>query len=130
MARLGGGVAVQEEALRLGGALSGSVDLGLSPSWGIIGSSLLVTDAQATHVGIALGLRALLAEGFWRRLYLHAGPEFVIEWNEGKTARVRVRGRAGLGYEELLFWGTGIFIEAFGTYPLGAGGTAGLFMEF
>ncbi|MCC7381916.1 MAG: hypothetical protein IT384_08810 [Deltaproteobacteria bacterium] len=141
VARLGGGVTTHPKSPDLGGALNLSADLSLSGRLGVIVGGLLLGGDAGTSVGFGIGAKALLAEGFWRRLYLYLTPELLLEWASEGRVRADMRLRAGLGYEELLVWGTGLFVEAFGALPLGLhdgaavetpaiGGTAGLFMEF
>ncbi|MBI2374353.1 MAG: hypothetical protein HYV07_10200 [Deltaproteobacteria bacterium] len=139
--RFGGGVGAVSGTGAVGPALVLSSDYAVTDRFGpILGLSYAAIEGQK-RLGMGLGLKATIVEAFWRRLFLHVGPELLLEWTGQATVRADLSLRAGLAYEELLFWGTGLFLEAFAQLPLrvsdeprieelSAGGTAGLFLEF
>lgn len=141
VARFGGGVSTPAEKLSLGGALSLSVDLALTERFGIVVGGLYQTVPSFGVLGLGLGLKILPFEWFWRRIYLHLGPDFALVFEPDQPARADLALRGSLGYEEILFWGTGLFVEFSGVAILGLregasgvtpmlGLTAGLFLEF
>ena len=118
-----------------------SADLTLGERTGIIGGLVLVRHHEARSFAMHLGIKTLLVERFWKRIYLHLSPELIRVWGNGRDKRWDVSARAGLGYEHLLMWGFGFVVEIHGNAPLAlrggerfsaatAGVTLGLFMEF
>ncbi len=141
--RASGGVSsVYPDMPKLGQQWTASADLTLGERTGIIGGVALVRHREGRSFGLSLGIKTLLIERFWRRVYVHVSPELVRVWGRGRDKTWDVGARAGLGYEQLLMWGFGFVIEVSGSTPLGlrgtakrfdvasAGATIGLFMEF
>jgi|GEM_PF-5129603 len=136
-----GASTVHPDMPHIGQMWSLSSDLTLTERTGLIGGAVLVLHDQARSLGLHLGIKTLLVERFWKRLYIHLSPELVRVWQHGKPPRWDAALRLGLGYEHLLMWGFGVVIELQANAPLGsgdakrltaaaAGATAGLFMEF
>ena len=140
--RVSGGVStVHPEMPDIGQAWNASMDLTISERTGIIGSTHLVLHDVASTLGLGLGIKRLLVERFWKRLYVHLSPELVFVWPDGEARRWDIAVRAGIGYEQLFMWGFGFVIEVDGSAPAGRGDaepldaasaelTVGLFMEF
>jgi len=140
--RIGYGVSTVEPQMPdIGTVLNGSMDLTIGERAGVIGSSHLVMHDEATTLGLGLGVKYLVIERFWRRLYIHVSPEVLFIWPDEGKRQWDVALRGGLGYEQLFMWGFGFVIEVHGTAPAGRGSrepldtasaaaTFGLFMEF
>ena len=142
VARLAGGVSmVHPNMRRVGGAVSGALDYGISERLGAIASLLSVLHGDAKTLGIGAGFRGLLLEKPAWRIFLHAGPELLLVWRPTKDVRADLAFRGGLGCEYLFMWGLGLVLELYGSLPVGlgepaaldaasTGATLGLFMEF
>ncbi len=140
--RLTGGVSsVHPEIPEPGQMWNASADLTLGEKTGIIGGAVLVLHDEARSLALHLGIKHLLMEGFWNRIYLHISPEALRIWGERQEKRYDLGLRGGLGYEHTLTWGLGLTIELHGSAPIGLGDakpldaatvgmTAGFFMEF
>jgi len=142
VARLAGGVVMLHPDMpAVGGAISGEADYGFSERLGVIASALGVLHGHGDTLGLGLGLRGLLLERQWVRIFLHAGPELLLVWRPDQTVRADFSFRGGLGLEYLFMWGLGLVVELHGSAPMGLGearildgaaavATVGLFMEF
>ena len=142
VARLAGGVSmVHPDMPKVGGAVSGALDYGISERLGAIASLLSVLHADAKTLGLGAGFRGLLLERPAWRVFLHAGPELLLVWRPDQDFRVDLSFRGGLGCEYLFMWGLGLVLELYGSLPMGigepavldaasTGATLGLFMEF
>lgn len=140
--RASGGIAVGDTGFETIGSLwNASWDYMVTERLGITGSlHFFYRDVEQT-LGGGLGLKYLVVEGFWKRLYIHASPEWLLSWPEVGERQADLAVRGGLGFEHLISWGFGYVIELHGTAPMGrgdlepedsasAGLTVGLFMEF
>lgn len=128
---------------RIGVALNGSADLGLTDRIGVLGAAFVQLHDGLTIAGIGIGLQLMIVQTLWHRLYLNASPALLLEWVGRAKPRFDVAARVGVGYEYLFMWGLGMVIEVHGTFGAGlgldvdgpidhafAGASAGLFMEF
>ena len=142
VARLAGGISmVHPDMPRVGGAVSGALDYGVSERLGSIFSLLSVLHGDIRTLGIGAGFRGLLVERMTWRVFLHAGPELLLVWRPEQDVRADLAFRGGLGCEYLFMWGLGLVLELYGSAPMGlgeprildaaaVGTTLGLFMEF
>ncbi|MBI4816117.1 MAG: hypothetical protein HY791_07665 [Deltaproteobacteria bacterium] len=136
--RFGGGAAAPLEDRTVAGALGLSADLCFSARFGLVFDTHFLARPGYRNLGLGLGLKAVPFEWFWRRIYVHLVPELQLSFGPPED-RADFGVRALVGYEELLFWGTGLFLETFAALPLtterpldavAVGATAGLFIEF
>jgi len=142
--KLSGGVSSAEpDTSDLGGVISATVDLAVSERTGpVAGTSIVLNDRYDT-LGLHLGLKHILRERTWTRLYLFAAPELLFIWDRerGGGATRDLALHAGIGYEYLMMWGLGLVFELDGSLPAGLGEnkpyeaasigtTLGLFTEF
>ncbi len=102
---------------------------------------MLVLHEKAKTLEVGLGLKGMLVEQRWWRIFLHLEPELLLIWRPEASARADLAFHAGLGYEYVFMWGAGVVIELYGAAPVGlgdaafldgasAGATVGLLMEF
>lgn len=140
--RLTGGVSsVHPQIPNIGQMWNVSADLALGEKTGIIAGAVVVLHDEARSLALHLGIKHLLVEGFWNRIYIHISPEALRNWGGKQEKRYDLGLRGGLGYEHTLTWGLGLAIELHGSAPVGLGDaepfdaatvgmTAGFFMEF
>ena len=144
IAKLAGGVSSAEnDTSDPGGMITGTVDLAISERTGpVAGTSIVLNDRYDT-IGLHLGIKHILRERTWTRLYVFAAPEILFIWDRerGGGASRDLALHAGIGYEYLMMWGLGLVFEIKGSLPAGlgeteryraasAGATMGLFTEF
>lgn len=141
VARAVAGAAMEKGDDRPRGAVLGSADLSLSEMTGVIAEvSWTNLAGDASTLGLGLGVKRLLLQREYHRLYVHLEPELLLAWAGGER-RVDAAVRAGAGWEWLFMWGLGLTVELGGTVNAGRGAgqpgdlasaalAAGLFTEF
>ncbi len=144
VAKLGGGVsAAENDSSDPGGMISANVDLAIGERTGpVAGTSIVLNDRYDT-IGLHLGIKYVLRERTWTRLYVSAAPELLFVWDRegGGGSRRDLALHAGLGYEYLMMWGLGLDFRLEASLPAGLGNadagdaasvgtTIGLFTEF
>lgn len=141
VARALAGASTTGDDQRPRGTVLGSADLCLSELTGVLAEvSWTNLAGDASTVGLGLGVKRLLLQRDYHRLYVHLEPELLLSWSGGER-RVDAALRAGAGWDWLFMWGLGLTVELGGTVNAGrgqlqagelvsAGLTAGLFTEF
>lgn len=144
IAKLAGGVSSAEnDTSDPGGMISATVDLAVSERTGPVAGTTIVLNGHYDTIGLHLGIKHVLRERTWTRLYLFAAPELLFVWDRdrGGGADPDLALHAGVGFEYLMMWGLGLAFEIKGSLPAGlgerkpyeagsAGATVGLFTEF
>lgn len=144
IARVSGGVsAFENDTTDPGGVITGTVDLAMSERTGPVAGTTIVLNDRYDSVGLHLGIKHILRERTWTRLYVFAAPELLFVWDRERSGGSKrdLALRTGVGYEYLMMWGLGLVFEVRGSLPAGlgeserleaatAGATLGLFTEF
>ena len=144
IAKLSGGVsAAAEDTSNLGGHITGSMDLAIGERTGPVAGFSILLDQRQDAIGLHLGVKRILHERTWTRLYLSLAPEILCVWDHERDrgAELDLAAHGALGFEYLMMWGLGMVFELEGSVPtrLGEieaydpawmGVTLGLFTEF
>jgi len=144
IAKVAGGVSSAEnDTSNPGGIITGTVDLAISERTGPVAGTTIVLNDRYDTIGLHIGIKHILRERTWTRLYVFAAPELLFVWDREREggARRDLSLHAGVGFEYLMMWGLGLDFQLEGSVPAGlgearkyeaasAGATVGLFTEF